>query len=40
MAQILRTPQAEADLAEILEYLDQNNCSIAERYAKAFSEKA
>ena len=39
MAEVRRTPQAEADLAEILGYLDQHNPSVAEHYATAFYEK-
>jgi toxin ParE1/3/4 len=39
MAQVQRTPQAESDLAEIIEYLQRNNPSAAEQYAKAFAEK-
>jgi toxin ParE1/3/4 len=40
MAQVYRTPQAEADLAEILEYLHKNSPSLAEQYARSISEKS
>jgi len=33
MAEVRRTPQAETDLAEILEYFHQHNPSVAEHYA-------
>ena len=39
MAEVRRTPQAETDLAEILEYLHQHNPSVAEHYATAFYDK-
>ena len=39
MAEVRRTPQAETDLVEILEYLHQHNPSVAEHYATAFYEK-
>ena len=39
MADVQRTPEAEADLEEILEYLHQNNPAAASRYATAFYDK-
>jgi len=38
MAEVRRTPQAETDLAEILEYFHQHNPSVVENYATAFYE--
>jgi toxin ParE1/3/4 len=40
MAEIRRSPQAEADLTAILADLDQKNPRVADRYAAAFAEKA
>jgi toxin ParE1/3/4 len=40
MAEIVRTPLAEADLAAILTHLEQNNPAAADRYAAKFAEKA
>jgi plasmid stabilization system protein ParE len=40
MAEVRRSPRAEADLDEILEYLDRTNTAAAERYAAAFEQKA
>jgi toxin ParE1/3/4 len=39
MAEIRRTPQAEADLETILEDLQRNNPASAERYTTAFYDK-
>ncbi len=39
MLPVVRTDQAEADLAEILEYLDQHSPLIAERVADAFDDR-
>ena len=39
MAEIRHSPQSEADLEAILEYLHQNQPTVAERYATAFYEK-
>jgi toxin ParE1/3/4 len=39
MATLRRSPQAEIDLETILEELQKNNPSAAERYATAFYEK-
>jgi plasmid stabilization system protein ParE len=39
MAEVRRTPQAEADLEEILEHLHRTNPAAAERYATAFYDK-
>jgi plasmid stabilization system protein ParE len=39
MAEVRRTPQAEADLDEILEHLHRTNPVAAERYATAFYDK-
>jgi toxin ParE1/3/4 len=39
MAEIRHSPQSEADLEAILEYLHQNQPALAERFATAFYEK-
>jgi toxin ParE1/3/4 len=39
MAEVRRTPQAETDMEEILQYLNQNNPVVAERLATTFHEK-
>jgi toxin ParE1/3/4 len=39
MAEINHSPQSEADLEAILEFLHQNQPAVAERYATAFYEK-
>jgi toxin ParE1/3/4 len=39
MAEVRHSPQSEADLEAILEYLHQHQPAAAERYATAFSEK-
>ncbi|GAC1451760.1 MAG: type II toxin-antitoxin system RelE/ParE family toxin [Isosphaeraceae bacterium] len=39
MARIVRTREAEADLEEILEYLDEHSPEAADRFARVFKEK-
>ena len=39
MARVERTEQAEADLEEILDYLDEHSPDAADRFAKIFKEK-
>ncbi len=39
MARVERTEQAEADLEEILDYLDEHSPDAADRFAKMFKEK-
>jgi toxin ParE1/3/4 len=39
MARVERTEQAEADLEEILDYLDEHNPDAADRFVDIFKEK-
>ncbi len=39
MARVERTEQAEADLEEILGYLDEHSSDAADRFAKSFKVK-
>jgi len=39
MARVVRTEQAEADLEEILDYLDEHSPDAADRFARIFKEK-
>lgn len=39
MARILRTRQADTDLEEILDYLDEHSPEAADRFARIFKEK-
>jgi len=39
MAEVQRSPQAEADLEAILEELDRKNPAVAERYTTLFEER-
>jgi toxin ParE1/3/4 len=39
MAAVFRTPKAESDLEEILEFLRRDDPAVAERYATAFYDK-
>jgi len=40
MANVRRSPQAEADLEAIFDYLEKNASALTQRYADAFEEKA
>ena len=39
MARVVRTEQAEADLEEILEYLDEHSPDAADRFARIFKRR-
>ena len=39
MARVVRTEQAQADLEEILDYLDEHSPDAADRFADMFKEK-